>query len=66
MATQAETTPLIFHSLNCDMAFDHDRGIQAESIRNNDLASEAFAGLELLCGDAIEPFGAQILRDALY
>jgi hypothetical protein len=46
MATQPETTPLIFHSLNCDMAFDHDSGIQAESIRNNYLASETFARFE--------------------
>jgi len=65
MTAQAETTPMIFHSLNCDMAFEHDRSIQALSIRNNNLASEAFAGFEWLAGDAIEPFAAQILRDAL-
>jgi hypothetical protein len=37
---------MVFHSLNCDMAFEHERGIQAESIRNNNLASETFTGFE--------------------
>jgi hypothetical protein len=66
MATQAETSAKIFHSLDRDMALQSDGGFRRTETfcGNNNLALEALAKFEWLFGDAIESLAAEIFRGA--
>ena len=67
MASEAEATVNMFHSLDRDMALQSKvRFRRADTLfRNNDLALQAFASFESLLSDAIESFAAEIFRGAL-
>src|SRR2546426_12575969 len=65
MAAQAETMPEIFHSPNCYLAFNQNRGFQADNgLRNDNHALQAYTLFKRLLGDAIESFAAEVFSGA--